>query len=257
MSSNNEPKDVAAELAYQARHAAVAEPLEKNSPEKIERYRQCKNFRADRKEYTYKVIHELKPATVLDFGCGDGEICTQLALLGYQTTGFDISPEHIQRAKERAILDGVEDKVRFFVADGSDVTIENQTFDMVIVQLVLHHVDIPACLENVRKHVKPGGWVIIIEPVAYSTTLQWLRDRSPVEKDISPNERQLNLRDLAIIDKYFTIHRRQHFRLFGRLDRVLPKSLSRILYATDALLLRTGIFDHFAAVVVLTCQRPA
>lgn len=257
MSSKNQTKDVAAELAYQAQHAAIAEPLEKNSPEKIERYRQCKNFRADRKEYTYKIIHELKPTTVLDFGCGDGEICVQLALLGYQTTGFDLSPEYIERAKERARLDGVTDKASFFVADGSDVTIGDKTFDMVLVQLVLHHVDIALCLENVRKHVKPGGSVIIIEPVAYSGVLQWLRDRSPVEKDISPNERQLNHSDLAIIDKFFTIRRRQHFRLFGRLDRVLPKFFTSFLLSIDALLLRTGLFNHFAAVVVLTCERPA
>lgn len=256
MSHNKPTKDIAAELAYQAQHASAAGPLQKNSPEKIERYRQCKNFRSDRKEYTYKLIHEIKPTTILDFGCGDGEICVQLALLGYQTTGFDLSPEYIELAKERAKLDGVSDRADFFVADGSDVSIENKTFDMVIVHLVLHHVDIALCLENVRKHVKPGGSVIIVEPVAYSGALRWLRDKSPVEKDISPNERQLNKSDIEIIEKFFTIQSRQHFRILSRLDRILPRSFTPLLLFIDKWLLRTGLFDHFAAVVVLKCERP-
>ncbi len=257
MSSQQPTKDISAELEYQARHAAAASPIQKNSPEKIARYRECRNHRADRKEYTFRLIHQLKPDTVLDFGCGDGEICVQLALLGYQTTGFDVSPEYIQLAKERARVDGVEDKVKFFVADGSNVSIEEQTFDLVLVQLVLHHVDLRPCLENIRKHVKPGGRVIIIEPVAYSATLRWLRDRTPVEKDISPNERQLTHADLKIIGEYFTIHSRKHFRLFGRLDRVLPRFLNPLLLKLDALLLAIPGMSHFAAVTVLFAERPA
>lgn len=256
MPSPQPEKDISAELAYQARHAAAASPIEKNSPEKIARYRDCKNHRADRKEYTFHLIHQLKPATVLDFGCGDGEVCVQLALLGYQTTGFDVSPEYIHLAQERARVEGVEEKAKFFVADGSNVSIEEQTFDLVLVQLVLHHVDLRPCLENIRKHIKTGGRVIIIEPVAYSATLRWLRDRTPVEKDISPNERQLTQSDLKIIGEYFTIRSRKHFRLFGRLDRVLPRFLIPFLLQLDALLLAIPGMSHFAATTVILGERP-
>ena len=257
MSSQPPSKDINAELAYQARHAAAASPITRNSDEKIARYRACKNFRSDRKEYTYRLIHELKPASILDFGCGDGEVCVQLARLGYNTTGFDVSPEYIELAKERARIDGVEDKVKFFVADGSNLTLAEQTFDLVLVQLVLHHVDLRPCLENIRKHVKPGGHVVIVEPVAYSSTLRWLRDRTPVEKDISPNERQLTQEDIRIINEYFTVSSAKHFRLIARLDRVLPGFLHSSLRKLDALLLTISGMSYFAATVVLFAKRPA
>ena len=256
LNSDEPAKDISAELDYQARHAAAASPIEKNSIEKIARYRDCKNHRSVRKEYTFRLIHQLKPATVLDFGCGDGEVCVQLTLLGYKTTGFDVSPEYIQLAQERARVDGVEGKAKFFVADASNVTIEAQTFDLVLVQLVLHHVDLRPCLENIRKHVKPGGRVIIVEPVAYSATLRWLRDRTPVEKDISPNERQLTHADLKIIGEYFTVRSRKHFRLLGRLDRVLPRFLTPLLFQLDALLLAIPGMSHFAAAIVILAECP-
>ena len=257
MSNQPPPKDISAELAYQARHAAIASPITKNSPEKIARYLACKNHRSDRKEYTYSLVHQLQPGSILDFGCGDGEVCVQLARLGYKTTGFDVSPEYVELARERAKIDEVEDKVMFFVADGSNLTLAEQTFDLVLVQLVLHHVDLRPCLENIRKHVKPGGHVIIVEPVAYSAALRWLRDRTPVEKDISPNERQLTEEDIRIINEYFTITATKHFRLFSRLDRVLPRFLSQFLLRLDALLLAIPGMSHFAATVVLLARLPA
>lgn len=256
MSNQPPSKDISAELAYQARHAAAASPITKNSAEKIARYRACRNRRSDRKEYTYSLVHQLQPASILDFGCGDGEVCVQLARLGYTTTGFDVSPEYVELAKERARIDEVQDKVKFFVADGSNLTLAEQTFDLVLVQLVLHHVDLRPCLEAIRKHVKPGGHVIIVEPVAYSATLRWLRDRTPVEKDISPSERQLTDEDIRIINEYFTITAKKHFRLFARLDRILPRFLRSLLLQLDALLLAIPGMSHFAATVVLLARLP-
>jgi D-alanine-D-alanine ligase len=52
---------------------------------------------------------------VLELGCGNGRITTNLAKLGFDTVGVDISPRYIEDAKKRAARMGV--KPRFVQGD--------------------------------------------------------------------------------------------------------------------------------------------
>jgi hypothetical protein len=67
--STHSPKDVAAELAFQAAQAAQVE-VKATPLDTIERYRQCPRWWLYRKEYIFKLIHECRPKKILDFGCG-------------------------------------------------------------------------------------------------------------------------------------------------------------------------------------------
>lgn len=258
--STNAPKDVAAELAFQATQAAQVE-MHATPRETIERYRHCRGWRLHRKEYVFKLIHECRPRTILDFGCGSGDSSTELAALGYEVTGIDVSPELIALAEERAQLDQVTAK--FLAVDGTTVTLPREAYDLVLVQAVLHHVDLTESLRTLDHVLRPGGHVIIVEPVAYSRALQWLRDRTPVEKDISPNERQLGRRDLAEIGARFEMQRVRHYAILQRVVRLLPQSgviyevVSRLLFTTDYLLLSLPGLSHFAGVVVLLGRKRA
>lgn len=60
----------------------------------------------------------LSPA--LDFGCGTGRVSELLLSLGYQVTGYDISPEMLERARQRfAIRSGVRLTGDVSVLEGS------------------------------------------------------------------------------------------------------------------------------------------
>ena len=260
--SSNAPKDVAAELAFQATQAAQVRV--KATPQHIiDRYRHCRRWWVYRKEYIFKLVHECRPQHILDFGCGSGDSATELAALGYQVTGIDVSPDLIALAEERARLDGVVDRARFLAVDGTTATLPEAAFDLVLVQAVLHHVDLAESLRTLDHVLSPGGWLIIAEPVAYSRILQWLRDRSPVEKDISPNERQLNDADLRQIAERFEIVRLRHFTIFQRLLRLIKVTgplydwPARFISWLDFLLLSIPGMSHFAATAVLLCRKPA
>ena len=55
---------------------------------------------------------------VIDAGCGSGILALSAALLGYdQVAGFDNDPEAVRVSEENAVLNGVGEKVRFFVGD--------------------------------------------------------------------------------------------------------------------------------------------
>jgi hypothetical protein len=130
------------------------------------------------------------------------------------------------------------------------------------VQAVLHHVDLAESLRTLEHVLAPGGHIIIVEPVAYSPTLQWLRDRSPVEKDISPNERQLNHDDIRQIGKTFEIVELRHFTIFQRVLRLIKIQgplydyPARVLAWLDFALLCIPGMSHLAATVVLLGRKP-
>lgn len=256
------PKNVAAEIAFQAGQASQV-ALTATPRDIIERYRRCPSWRVYRKEYAFKQIHDLRPAKILDFGCGSGDSSTKLAVMGYDVVGIDVSPDLIALAEERARLDGVADKAKFVAVDGTTATLPAEAYDLVLVSAVLHHVDMAESLRTLLHVLKPGGVVLIVEPVAYSRSLQWVRDRTPVEKDISPNERQLNRRDIDQIAESFEIVRLEHFTILQRLMRLLPEEgpltdwVGLLLAHLDYLLLRVPGMAHFAATVVLLGRKRA
>jgi SAM-dependent methyltransferase len=261
--SSKPPQNVAEELAYQARQAELAGAVRPTPPETIQRYREHKHWRLFHREYVFHLVKQFNPRHICDFGCGAGETSTELGALGYRVTGFDLSPDLLAAARRRAELDGVTDKVSFTLANAHDPNLGGQRFDLVLAQAILHHIDIHEGLSQLNALVEPGGVVILQEPVAYSRLLQWMRDRAPVEKDISPNERQLNQVDIRAIEERFEVIERRHFHLATRLMRIVPEKWGYFHRMAEAIFWRVDFLllnylpgaTHFAGVVVMACRK--
>ncbi len=86
---------------------------------------------------------------ILDLGCGDGVLTTELALSGAHLTGVDASPELVQAARAR----GVDAQVM----DAHALTFENG-FDAVFSNAALHWMREPdRVLAGVRRALVAGG----------------------------------------------------------------------------------------------------
>ena len=217
------------ELAFQRAEAERLARVSATHPGIITRYRETRHFRLYPKEYIYRDLLRSPRhlGKVLDFGCGTGEISTQLALLGAERVlGVDLSAELISVAKRRAELDSVADRVEFRVADGERIELPHAHFDAVLVVALLHHTEIEPVLERVLDAVRTGGRVYIVEPVSYSRALSAVRDMLPIEKHVSPDERQLNAADVAVIRSHFRTSYAVHFNGLGRLQRFLTRDAS-------------------------------
>lgn len=244
--------------------AIAATPLEV-----LERYRENRHWRLYPKEYMYRTMGNLDGKRVLDFGCGSGEISTQLALLGADVLAFDLSPDHLELARRRASLDGVLDRVNFLVADGENANLPNGAFDFVVAYAVLHHMKLQPALQQIHQALKPDGRVFIVEPVSFSHTLAWLRDRVPVPKNVSPDERQLNEQEISLIVESFDQSSIRYYRVLERLERLLPHvfkhgirqrvatGLSRLLRILDrGLLLIPGTWRLAGRLLVTGIRKP-
>ena len=176
------------------------------------------------KDTLFSMIMPLEGKRVLDYGCGAGENACLLAACGAHVTGFDISPVSILKARRRAELMGLSDRTRFDVLPAGQTRYPDQSFDIIIGFAVLHHVHmiLDDVYAEINRLLKPGGTVYFIEPVSNNTLLRKLRHKVPVELVATPDERQLEYRELERVRNYgFREVTFQHFRFIERLHRLL------------------------------------
>ena len=126
------------------------------------RYADVENLWAARpNRFLVAEVASLPPGRALDLACGAGQNSIWLATLGWDVIGVDYSPVAIDRAKARAVGEGVD--VKFLCSDLLDFRPEVEAFELVIV-FYLH---IPAderrlVLERAAAAVAPGGTFLFV-----------------------------------------------------------------------------------------------
>ncbi|PYI57300.1 class I SAM-dependent methyltransferase [Paenibacillus flagellatus] len=89
--------------------------------------------------------------SVLDIGCGTGDLCRELADRGAIPHGIDFSPDMVAKAKTKY------PDLTFEVADAQSYRTD-RTFDAVFSNAALHWMKKPAdVIRSVREALKPGG----------------------------------------------------------------------------------------------------
>lgn len=116
-------------------------------------------------EQLAELCHIDQDKHVLVVGCGVGVTACYLARRYHCTVvGVDLSERMIDRSKERAQRERVENEVEFRVADAQDLPFEGATFDAIICESVNAFIeDKPTALAEYVRVAKPRGYVGINE----------------------------------------------------------------------------------------------
>ncbi len=117
---------------------------------------------------------------ILDYGCGKGENSLKCLKQGGRVEGIDISSTYIKQATKSAIDAEISPELYSFqVMDAHAMTFEDNSFDLVFGYGILHHLDPDIALSEIHRVLKPGGRVMLQEPLAGNPLLKLFRLLTP------------------------------------------------------------------------------
>lgn len=108
--------------------------------------------------YLDEYVTKLAGKKVLDYGCGKGE--ASLSYLQHDATvyGIDIAHNYIDAAINAALEAGFPPhQFTFEVMDAHKLRYVSESFDVVIGNGILHHLDSDIAMAEIYRVLKPGG----------------------------------------------------------------------------------------------------
>jgi ubiquinone/menaquinone biosynthesis C-methylase UbiE len=183
-------------------------------------FNEAKNLLQTRLERNNIVIPNIENLKLLDQGCGGGRYTTAWKLLGVkEAIGLDFSEIGLIDAKNRVLVAGLND-ISFVHGSVLKMPFENETFDIVYSNGVLHHTeDWKKGIEEQFRVMKKGGWgwqYLIENPGGiFWDKIEILR---AILKDVNKEFAQKILKSLGIPNN----------RVFYMLDHVMVPINTRI-----------------------------
>jgi SAM-dependent methyltransferase len=204
--------------------------------------------------------------SVLDYGCGTGDWGLLLAGEGARVASLDLSEAAIQVVLRRAAASGVEDRVRGFARDASDLScFRDAEFDLIYASAAVHHtLKYPNALRELMRVLRPGGKLVLAETFGNNKLLnaarrwrwQWSGQPDEAGEEIILDDRHLDLlrgqlHRLDVIPVNLLAMAKRLFR--GRFQNGGVRATVRALEAMDTVLLRAapGLRRYCGEVVVV------
>ena len=108
----------------------------------------------DAPELLFRAISELRPTSVLEVGCGPGELSDRMRIeLGASVVAVDISARMVELARGR----GVDARL----GDVQELPFEDRSFDCAVAAWMLYHVpDVDRGLSELARVLRPGGHLV-------------------------------------------------------------------------------------------------
>ena len=202
-----------------------------------------------RRNADIKTFYDPAGKVVLDYGCGPGYLTSYLIEKGaVSVTGIDVSEGEIEQARVKAQQEGVESMTRFLVADAHATEFADDSFDLVVGDSILHHLDLRVALVELRRILRPGGRAVFMEPMWHNPILRVGRALTPTAR--TPDEHPLTTSDWELCAELFgnfEHHEREFLTIpLMPLNLVLPhraqRALARAVGAAD-----DWVLAHFPA----------
>ena len=104
---------------------------------------------------------------ILDLGCANGWNMSRFSQYGRSSIGLDVVPERVALALTHGPAT---------IGSGLSIPAAAETFDVVYIQHVLHHIgSVEKALAEARRVLKPGGYLFLIETIEDSPLIHWGR----------------------------------------------------------------------------------
>ena len=114
---------------------------------------------------------------VLEIGCGIGTDTMSFARNGADVTAVDLSEKSLEVARQRAVVYGVRNRVRFFLGNSEELSkfVPPEPYDLIYSFGVIHHTPHPErVLGQLSRYAKPGTTVKVMVYHRKSWKVFWI-----------------------------------------------------------------------------------
>lgn len=155
---------------------------------------------------------------ILDLGCAAGWNMSRFGQYGRHPFGIDVVPERVALAAHHGPV---------AIASGLALPFAAGTFDVIYIQHVLHHIgDVAQALREVRRCLKPGGTLFLVETVEDNPVIRygrrlyprWLGDEINAPFYFAELQQQL-------ADEGFRVEKAEQYSVLFWLWEILPDHL--------------------------------
>lgn len=176
-----------------------------------------------------RMIGDVHGLTVLDYGCGSGQLGIYLAMQGAHVSGFDLSAKGIEVANWAARKYGLN--CSFRAMDAEEIDYPDGRFDLAVGFGVLHHViKYPKSAFHVARVLKAGGRAVFHETLWDNPLINLARRFTMPSSDAG--DAHLTERAIQQFGAPFAhteIHKRHILYMLKRFGRLPDRDLSRPL----------------------------
>ena len=130
---------------------------------------------------------------VLDIGCGPGMQTVALAkVLKGSITALDLFQKYLDELKERAVREGVSERIDIHLGDMNALPFEAGSFDLIWAEGSAYCMGFGNALESWKPFLKPGGYIALSELVWLSSdppseVYEFFREEYPLMTEIANN----------------------------------------------------------------------
>ncbi|MHA2088729.1 MAG: class I SAM-dependent methyltransferase, partial [Promethearchaeota archaeon] len=106
----------------------------------------------------FESIPEMDNPHILDIGCGTGMPTLELVRLSNgEITGIDIDQRKLDQLNLKITQQGLSDRIKVYNRSAYDTKFEDETFDIIWEEGVIHLLDIKKTLTECNRVLKPSG----------------------------------------------------------------------------------------------------
>lgn len=191
---------------------------------------------SDFDNYVYEVIAE---KLILEIGCSNGEKSIKYSEYATHVTGVDISNVAIDIATGR-----FNKKCHFICCDAHNLPFDDNSFDVVVVNGILHHLILSTALNEINRVLKSDGILCAREPLGTNPLIQLYRSLTPKARTI--DERPFTRDDMDLLYNQFTPVRVIYFGFISIISAFFGnRSIRNITIYIDNRLSKTFFRDYF------------
>jgi ubiquinone/menaquinone biosynthesis C-methylase UbiE len=162
---------------------------------------------------------------VLEIGCSDGHYASLYSKTAKFVTGIDLSDEGIKLANNRNI-----ENAKFYVVDAHKLPFEDSSYDIVIVNSLLHHLDLSLALKEIDRVLSSNGILLAREPLGTNPAFSLYRYLTPEAR--TPDERPFTFSDLSLLNKYFEFKSVEYFGFLSVFSAYLRLDIIRAFFTS-------------------------